>query len=380
MRSLGPRIVGTLAIALASEPGCRREPGPAGGGSGPGAETTRRDTMHEGRRSSRSHAPRRVEETAPGSADVAGAWASRTTCQALVRAGRRVPRDAGDARIATWNVRWFPDGIPGRRGELGTDLAWLACAITFTDAAVVAVQEFKADPEARAAAATLLRELDALSGGSWALALDGCPAGGRQHVGLLHDTRRATASAPRAVAELNPEGAACAASLRPGFGARFAFPGGLDLEVISVHLDSGRDGRAARHRARALAAVEQVASAARAAGDPDLLVLGDFNTMGCGECDVKTDGPEEIRAFRDEATRRGLRWLGPSPPCTWLGKKPSVLDHFVVAGLPQVTTSTVPHVGGACAAGCGDPDLEASVSSLSDHCPSWIDVRDVDRD
>ncbi len=43
--------------------------------------------------------------------DVWEVWSSAERCETVVRAGRRMPGTQPNAvRVATWNIRWFPDG------------------------------------------------------------------------------------------------------------------------------------------------------------------------------------------------------------------------------------------------------------------------------
>ena len=101
---------------------------------------------------------------------------SAVACATELAAGRRLPRTAGLARFASWNLHWFPDGKPGTGGS-GADLRWLACALWWLDADVVAVQEVKQTPQAEAALSSLLAELSRISGGRYRARLDDC--GGR---------------------------------------------------------------------------------------------------------------------------------------------------------------------------------------------------------
>jgi hypothetical protein len=53
-------------------------------------------------------------------------WGSRDSCERRL-ASRQEPPRAGIARIATWNVRWFPDGAQDVNDTTRrTDVAWLA--------------------------------------------------------------------------------------------------------------------------------------------------------------------------------------------------------------------------------------------------------------
>jgi hypothetical protein len=177
------------------------------------------------------------------------AWAERARSVSEARSKR-------GPRIASWNVRWFPLGSDdGKNLAEHTDLDWLACAIAQLDVDVLAVQEFLDNAEARAARLDLIEKLDALTGGRHRIELDECAGGRRQHVGLLWNEARVTLDDVRSIAALNPKGAMCAASLRPGIGAHARFVDGTDLHVISVHLDSGEEARDYEHRGRSVRAL-----------------------------------------------------------------------------------------------------------------------------
>jgi len=291
------------------------------------------------------------------------------------------------ARIGTWNVRWFPDGVPGKRPSrgAGTDLEWLACAIALLDVDVLAVQEWKTHPAAAAATARLTAALDRATRGRWRAAFDDCENGPGQHVGLLYDESRVTARALRTYAGLNPHGVACQDQLRPGFGAHLRFPGGLDLHVISVHLKSGSDRRSLTLRQRSLAALPSVLAEARAAvADEDVLFAGDFNTMGCGRCSPAVPPPAELQDFRQRLAGAGLRAVPPTSACThYYQGVGALLDHFVVGGeLAELPGGAVAEVGGVCGEIACAPRRQRSLveQRLSDHCPLVLTLLDQDRD
>jgi endonuclease/exonuclease/phosphatase family metal-dependent hydrolase len=230
-----------------------------------------------------SHAPRPLP-TGDSTAGAQSAFASPESCAALVGKQQRLPRAPQVARFASWNLHWFPDGKPGSDGA-GSDLGWLACALAWLDADVIAVQEVKQTPPARAALEQLLRELNRLSAGRYVSRLDDCGSRVPQHVGLIWNEARVKASNLGDVAALNPSGEACGKQLRPGLSARLRFRGGLDLTVISAHFKSMADERALDLRESTFAAVPGVLrDLSQRAGDSDLLLLGDLNTMGCDDC------------------------------------------------------------------------------------------------
>ncbi len=314
------------------------------------------------------------------------AWRSADACLAELRAGHRAPRGPGVARVASWNLHWFPDGRPGktnRPGE-GTDVAWLACAIAWMGADVVAVQEVKRYAAARDRAAELLRDLDADTGGAWRLELDRCPDDTSQHVGLLYDSKRVVASNWRMVAVLNPQGEACKDHLRPGFGASLRWPGGLDLSMIAVHLKSGPKQRDIELRRRSLAAFDQAYRDARdASHDDDVLFAGDFNTMGCERCSPPVTSESEIAGLPLPAA---LRRVDAAGACSeYYDGKGDLLDHFVAARrMLELPDDARSRVSGFCASeACRRlprTHMPAAYARLSDHCPVVLDLSDRDRD
>src|SRR5262245_38328682 len=77
--------------------------------------------------------------------DDARVWRSGPDCERSSALKRRLPRTPQSARVASWNVRWFPDNTydPEQGPEAGTNLEWLSCSIAWLDADVIAVQEFR---------------------------------------------------------------------------------------------------------------------------------------------------------------------------------------------------------------------------------------------
>lgn len=315
---------------------------------------------------------------------------SAAACEAHLRA--RPERVKRAPRIGTWNVRWFPYGAadrnePGHR----TDLAWLACAIASLDVDLLAVQEFVQDAGGRSALAEVTSKLDALTAGRWRAQFDDCPGGGFQHVGFLFDSRRVELRSPRMLAKLNPGRSACDRNLRPGLAAfaRFA-GGGPDLHVVSVHLDSGTEERDFTHRARSLTAIGPVlAELARVRPqDRDVLLLGDFNAMGCKQCTPAVAAPVELARVEGE-----LRALDMNPlaaparqACSHYHRgKASALDRIVAsAGMEELAQGALIETHGPCRdLECGPAARGEDVHAwqyLSDHCPLVVQLEPRDRD
>jgi predicted extracellular nuclease len=303
----------------------------------------------------------------------------------LVGGGSRLPRAAGVARFASWNLHWFPDGVPGRK-DAGGDVEWLACALSWLDADVVAVQEVKQSPEADQALANLLSELNRWSGARYVVRLDDCGRRVSQHVGLIWNEARVTATDVATIAALNPHGGACENQLRPGLAARLRFPGGLDLAAVSAHFKSMADRHGFGLRGASFEAVPGVLrSLTGAARDSDFLLLGDLNTMGCDECAPAISSREEVAAVTKRLLVGGLRVVPADAGGSELYRgQLTLLDHALAAtAMRELAPDARSHLAGACAPGAGALNARAAKKvrrSLSDHCPLVLDLSDRDLD
>jgi endonuclease/exonuclease/phosphatase family metal-dependent hydrolase len=329
--------------------------------------------------------PREAAKRPETDAAIAGPFASAASCRALLDAGARLPRAAGTARFASWNLHWFPDGVPGRK-EVGSDVDWLACVLAWLDADVVAVQEVKQSPRADQALATLLSELNRWSGARYVARLDDCGRRVSQHVGLIWNEARVKASDIATIAALNPHGSACQNQLRPGLAARLQFPGGLDLATVSAHFKSMADRRGYGLRGASFEAVPGVLrSLTEAAHDSDFLLLGDLNTMGCDECAPAISAREEVTAVTKRLLAGGVRVVPADAGGSELYRGQLILlDHALAAtAMRELAPGTRSHVAGACAAGAAPLSARAAKKmrrNLSDHCPLVLDLSDRDLD
>lgn len=289
-----------------------------------------------------------------------------------------------EVRVGTLNIRWFPDGDARGPGDHTTDVDTLAASIAQLDVSALGVQEILTHERGLRAMDRLRARLDTLTHGDWEIELDGCPDDeGRQHVGLLYDASRAERLAVHRVDALagNERGDGCAGFMRPGLGVALRFTSGLDAWLVVVHLDSGTDDRAFERRARSYEAFDAITSElARAHGDRDVIVLGDFNVMGNDRGVAGLDEIGQLERVLDRAQFRRL-WL--EPGCTEIsGGRASMLDQVVVsASMDELAPSARAAVGGPCGRErCrvrrDDPWLE----HVSDHCPITItlDGRDLD--
>jgi endonuclease/exonuclease/phosphatase family metal-dependent hydrolase len=377
MTKRGPRfrvrtlIAAALVIALGAVVAARREPD-AHADAPPRSRPRPRGGTHS------HHAHREVPPASP--------WASRDACLAALKAGGS-ERRAGGARIGAWNLHWFPDGRPGDRPSArGADLDWLACAVAWMRVDVLAVEEIKRPPRGTEGLDALTRKLDGLTFGTWRSLLDDCPEASGQHVGLLYDSRHVKLVSSATIGELNPRGEPCKDELRPGLAGYFTFPGGLDLSVVAAHLKSGSDARALEERARSFAAfADAVRITGTASRDRDVLLLGDMNTMGCEDCEPSVTFAAELA--RTDAIFAGLRGpvtrVPPTIDCSHHYKKTSaLLDWAAKSDLGELPAGARVVISGACGElGCDALSSGlASQEQLSDHCPIWLDLDDVDRD
>lgn len=280
--------------------------------------------------------------------------------------GAAPAKPADRLRIATWNLRNFPDE--------GQDLPRLRARLQELAADVIAVQEVR-DPAA----------LQALMPG-WGLALSEAGGRGGQRLGFLYDPAAVElVGAPREHAALAMGGA-----VRPGFsGYLRARDGGPDFHVVVVHLKARAEGYGLR-RAQWDALGEILKEVAR--GDDDLVLLGDFNATG-----PERGGPaEELAALDARFAAVGLRRVGNAAGCSvyWHGARrdawhePSLLDLVWIAGLREAGDAELEaraflHCARHhCAAfRSTEAHPERDYVDLSDHCPVVVDVpRGVDDD
>jgi len=305
------------------------------------------------------------------------AFSSREACEAMLR-GRDADRPR-PPRIGTWNLRWFPDGTTGGPGDRATDVAHLACVIAWLDVDALAVQEIVLHARGRAAMRRLTAALDRHTGGRWRAVFDGCPRDGRQHVGWLVNEARVEAGAPAQLDGLNPAGG-CAHHLRPGLAVRLRFrDSGPDLHAITAHLDAGTEPRDHGHRAQSHVALEAAIASLRPR-DPDVVVIGDLNTMG--QRAPRISARDELAAL--DATLAGLnpalrRLPNPLGCSEFYRRHGSLLDHALITTASDlVAGDAAVTVEGPCARyrcelprGAHPPALE----HLSDHCPVLLDLR-----
>jgi endonuclease/exonuclease/phosphatase family metal-dependent hydrolase len=265
----------------------------------------------------------------------------------------------GRLRVATWNLRNFPDE--------GQDLARLQARLRELSADVIAVQEIRD--------AAALREL--MPG--WELALSEAGGRGGQRLGFLYDpSQLELVGEPREHKRL-----AMGGSVRPGLsGYLRARGGGPDFHVLVVHLKARGEGYALR-RSQWEVLAEIVQEIAR--DDADVIVLGDFNATGPAR---GTPG-EELTQLDARLGQVGLQRVVNGSGCSvyWDGARrdawhePSQLDLVWVSGLLEADVAALraePLLH--CARHACRPFRstqsypERDYADLSDHCPVVVDL------
>ena len=324
-------------------------------------------------------------------------WESPAGCEEIVRAGRRMPKsDKAALRFGTWNIRWFPTGCTAQEDcpENTTNIAWLACTIAWMDADVLSLNEILNTAAAQARMAELKNQLRARTGATWSSDLSRCGAPAAQHVGFLWKTTRVRLDRFADIPEMNgafvqgmsPD--ACTSNLRPGRYARVrsTAPNGATLNAVAVHFDSGVADRDYQHRRTAVARIPSLALRGRpiAELDRDIVVLGDFNTMGRSE-PMPVSGSQEIATLEDELAP-AFRRMVPSQACSEYFKpdpgverqRAMLLDQVAVSsGMQEAATAS--RITGYCAVlRCADATgaMPAAYQTLSDHCPTVFEVTD----
>ncbi|MDR4493701.1 MAG: endonuclease/exonuclease/phosphatase family protein [Nitrospirales bacterium] len=320
------------------------------------------------------------------------AWSSREQCETILNKGNRMaPESSSHLRVATWNLRWFPVGQSPEESEdirEPTNLNWLTCAIRWMQVDILATQEILATPEATQALETLTANLTTQTGQSWRWYRQPCGHLDDHHIGLLwNDTRVALTNFDslwqfnsKAENGSNP----CTYGLRPGQYVRVQSrtTNGVDFHLIALHLKSGPTVFDVEERHKALNRIDQ-AIEPFLKKDQDIVILGDFNTMGAGDWHSRNSEIKNLRRHL-EKENPGFTDLEPNPQCShYFRGRGGWLDHILVSHDMKEISVTSTTVTGYCAvAGCerirGDYPL--AYRQLSDHCPVVVEIENIDRD
>lgn len=319
-------------------------------------------------------------------------WRDAASCLALVKSGQHANKSVDSIRVLTWNAHWFPDGKPGEspKTEHGVDLEWMACIFAYLQPDVIALQEVKLTGRGLAALQALTRSLKGYTGSSWKSVSDECHAPTSQHLVFLAQDNRVELSRTQRHAALDPttrDGDPCSGRLRPGFSAyvRARKPGGVDFHLVNVHLDSGRRDQDLAHRQQAWKAMANLGSVLDKQGsDEDVVIVGDFNTMGTDNGPIKdTKSEAKVMMSLTQKFAKPLRVSSASPACSHFYKgQAHLLDYFLIAGAMAEAKDSTAHASGLCDVfGCEARVREAEAQlHLSDHCPVYLDIRNQDLD
>ncbi|MDX1429527.1 MAG: endonuclease/exonuclease/phosphatase family protein [Rhodothermales bacterium] len=294
-------------------------------------------------------------------------------------------KSADPLRLATWNIRWFPHGCPDPTTcpERRTDTNRLAREIADIDIDLLALQEIVYAEPGKAAMHELVSMLDSLTGGVWKVNLQDCGPPEAQRVGFLWNAARVELSGFADMAQLNggieEGGGACAANLRPG---RYAYArsvdGTIDFHAITVHFDSGRRDKDYNNRRDATAEIPRLrlGETPIVDMDEDVVIFGDFNTMGQGE-PTEITAEDEFRVF-DSQIGPNFKRIPLQPFCSeYYRGQGGVLDFFVVSKT-LASPDLESRVHGYCAeAACSlldEEDMPDAYRRVSDHCPVVLQI------
>ncbi len=320
-------------------------------------------------------------------------WDSPEGCHEVVRSGARMnSRTSEKLRLATWNIRWFPDGKKSGKGKNtpnSLDIAWLTCTLAWLNVDVIAVQEIMNKPAANKQLKVIAKGLNAELGGDWQVSTQSCGYKNAQRIGFLWDANRVMLSETgslwhfnaRATSSDNPcEGG----RRRPGHYARVQVSGGgVDFHLISVHLKSGASEYDQDSRRTALSRIPD-AVAQLFQNDSDIIILGDFNTMGHGGAG---SAKSEIVELQNTLGAQTPPWrhVQVEPACTeYYQGKGGWLDHVMATSAMTEIADRTARVTGYCAvAGCSRLPrnrMPRAYHELSDHCPIVVNLTNVDHD
>ena len=292
------------------------------------------------------------------------------------------PVAGGDLRVVTWNVRNFPLDERPQADDLGysrrTNICDIEKALGGLDADLYGLQEVN---DIRRFQPILKRAC-----GKRMMQVRFSPGGGRfgQHLAIAWDD---------AVLELIGEpmeisGLVLDPGMRPAFAGylRSRRVDGIDFTLIVVHLESGPQAFADRRRQnRALAT--WIDNWVAEIGDPDVIVVGDFNNAGSPRGGLTG----ELQSMDAILGRTGLHRLENETGCSqyWEGRGdrdgvqvPSLLDHVFLRGFGPDAVVQPLRAWLHCARWeCSEfvsrvGEEDGTFWDVSDHCPLTFEIRD----
>jgi len=294
------------------------------------------------------------------------------------------PAKAGssDLRIAAWNMRNFPIDERPQTDDLGysrrANICDVETALAGLDADILGLQEVDDTRRfppilRRACKGRAMRVVFSAGGGRFG-----------QHLAIAWDND--TLELAKEPVEITA--VAFEDGMRPALAAylRSRSADGIDFTLVVVHLESGPDNFGERRRQnRALASwiewwIDEI-------GDPDVVVLGDFNTSGSPR-----GGPEgEMQSLDAILGRAGLRRLENETGCSeyWEGhgdrdgiQVPSLLDHVFLRGFgPDAVVQPLQAWLHCARWECSElvsrvGEEDGTFWDVSDHCPLTFEITD----
>ena len=287
-----------------------------------------------------------------------------------------------DLRVVAWNVRNFPLDERPQDPDLGysrrTNICDLETVLGGLDADILGLQEVN---DTKRFPPILRRAC-----GERKMAVRFSTGGGRhgQHLAIAWDD-----SALELIREpVDLATMAFEPGMRPGFAAylRSRRPGGIDFTIVVVHNEAGPRAFGDRRRQnRAL--VEWITRWVEETGDPDVVLLGDFNTTGS----PRRGFEGELQSLDAILGRAGLRRLVNETGCSsyWEGdgegdgvQQASLIDHVFLGGIISDSVTDPVRAWLHCARWqCSDlvsrpGEEDGTFWDVSDHCPLTFEIRD----
>jgi len=310
-------------------------------------------------------------------------WTSAETCEQVVNAGQRMaPQHPDVLRLATWNLRSFPEGGQERPTGLGADiqptnLRWLACVLTWMNVDIVALQGLRTTPAAWDAWEMITDGLHAFTGDFWLLNTQVCSGVEAQQIGFLRNISRVGLLRTQALWSLEGRGEVTPSKLcadKETSGLYTFLKGvkreGVDFHLISLYLED-RQGFQDREQHQTVLSRLGGAIVPLLEHDDDIVVLGTFDTLGQDGSATVVEKPETVHHLvKNELP--GLTLIDTKPACTAYADGKAVhLDHVLVRQGMAEAPKVEARVTGICALqACEDMDvLPPAYRFLSAHCP-----------
>ncbi|MGB0910645.1 MAG: hypothetical protein ACPGYT_09800, partial [Nitrospirales bacterium] len=249
-------------------------------------------------------------------------------------------------------------------------------------------QESLATPLANHAWDTIIGILAKKTGAKWKWYRQPCGRPNDHHIGLLWNDSQVELSQFESLWQFNSKASsakkACTYGLRPGQYVRVKsrVKKGADFHLIGLHLKSGPTVFAVEERQKALNSIDRTV-APLVKQDQDIVILGDFNTMGAGDRHSRTT---ELKYLRRKVAKEspGFNDLKLKPQCSqYFRGRGGWLDHILVSKSMQEIKETRARVTGYCGvANCEKikGDYPAAYRRLSDHCPVVVEIINKDKD